>query len=545
MNLLGSVNSHAHKLVVLLENISNLSLNPQTALNYLSWTINSPVISQTLSITPSDGLTIPSLTNTSTTAIVNGLVNNTLYTFTISYDTGTAVKTASLTATWTSNTTHFYKFETADVSNNTIKNYANGTYDLTPINNAGSTAIATDFKKIGTGSYKCTGNYANITPFTADVRQGFAISMWFYQISGVKMFNIRFTSSTDSSILWCRLHNGKAYAYYNTNNGILVTDYTFPLNTWTHFTLSCSSAGVMTAYVNGVLDKTTPGYALNSAVEQTAIAQIGGYAYDHGTVNARQDNVYIFNKPVSAVEAAYLYAQDTLVTDGLALYYDVANPACYNSSTPTVVNDLSGNNRTGAMVGVTVADGVVVVNVVPEVTQYINTNYNPVEFTTHTTTNPTSYTFELWFFDDSFGTTGGGSNTTLIGNLISSSSVDFTIMHISNTGEVLVAEQSEGTGTAVQVTSSAMTTNAWHHIVKTTNATTQAIYIDGVLEGEVGRATGSLVDEANRYLRIGGGWEPRGQTCKVGPMRIYMNKALTLNEIVNNYNYERTRFTNP
>jgi hypothetical protein len=232
-----------------------------------------------------------------------------------------------------------------------------------------------------------------------------------------------------------------------------------------------------------------------------------------------------------------------LTTENLALYYDVANPAGYNSATARPIKDLSGNGRDGTAVGVTVSDGVVSVNVTPTVTQFINTNYNPVEFATHTTANPVLYTFEMWFYDDSFGTVGGGTNTTLIGNLFNSSNTFFTIMHISTTGNVLVAERS-GT-TSVQTSSLPLTPGVWHHLVKTASATTQAIYIDGVLQPDpepiAGRSTGSLVTGTNS-LRIGGGWVQRGQTCRIGPVRIYMNKALNFYEINSNYNFERARF---
>ena len=234
-----------------------------------------------------------------------------------------------------------------------------------------------------------------------------------------------------------------------------------------------------------------------------------------------------------------------LTTTNLALYYDVNESACYDSAFPTVINDLTVNNRNGTAVGVTVSGGVVVVNVTPSVTQYIETNYNPSELATHTTANPVLYTYEMWFYDDSFGIVGGGgTNTILIGNLYSSATF-YTMMHIGTTGNVLVAERSGDISTVVQTSSPPMTPGVWHHIVKTADATSQAIYIDGVLQPDpepiAGRSVGSLVT-GSQSLRIGGGWTPRGQTCKIGPMRIYMNKALSVEEIVGNYNFERARF---
>lgn len=60
-----------------------LQLNPNTALNPLSWSLAGACDTLTLSVSSPFGIVIPLLTNTSTLAIILNLVNGATYTFTI------------------------------------------------------------------------------------------------------------------------------------------------------------------------------------------------------------------------------------------------------------------------------------------------------------------------------------------------------------------------------------------------------------------------------------------------------------------------------
>jgi hypothetical protein len=302
---------------VLVQAVSNIILNPQSALNPLSWTINRPLSSQSLEVSPSAGITFTALTNTTTMVVINGLVSGTEYTFTITFNDGNGTQTAQFISVWTSNNTHFYTFNTEDTNGTTLINQATSVRDLTPLN--ANTVMSTAIKKNGTGSYTSGTNYCTITPFTLDVTNGYTISMWmYYQTNAERMFNIRFANSTSHSLAWCLSANGRPYAYFSDagsgSSGAFVCTSAFPVNQWTHFILSCSRTGTgtaarMTTYVNGVFNQTTTGYQLSdNAPSQSSRAQIGGYSFAHRTNTYFTDDFRIYNKPITnQTEATFLY----------------------------------------------------------------------------------------------------------------------------------------------------------------------------------------------------------------------------------------------
>lgn len=238
----------------------------------------------------------------------------------------------------------------------------------------------------------------------------------------------------------------------------------------------------------------------------------------------------------------------SIVTDGLQVYYDASNVQCYNSAlSTTTLYDLSGKDadaeaRKGTLLAFNgtappiVTDGVVVLSATAD-SQFVETNYSSVM-----TAPSTTYTYEIWFWDDAYGVTNGG-NTALVGNIVGTSQAQFAIMHISTTGGVLIAEKlSTESPAANQATSDPIPLNRWNHLVKTADTTNQKLYINGVEALNINRPFGAISLDPNNKFRFGGGFGTRAQTCKLGPMRIYMGKALSADEVVNNFNAEKARF---
>lgn len=288
-----------------------LQLNPGTALNPLSWSLAGVCETLTLSVNPSIG-TVPTLTNTSTTAIMPNLVGGTTYTFTITASkAGNADLVASLTTVWGSNLVLLYTYNTADaktdVSPNKIANWAFGTavYDMT-LATTGTTYLATDFVKRGTASFRAGANYGVVDSFTVDVRLGYTISFWLYYISGERLFHFQFPDNV--VVMAIRMSNGNVYVYSST--GGAGSEFTGPVaaNVWTHVTLSCAANGVLSMYTNGVLRSTNTGYFPPTSVGSTVVSQIGGMAFPFVQINARFDDFRLFNKPSTSAEVAALYA---------------------------------------------------------------------------------------------------------------------------------------------------------------------------------------------------------------------------------------------
>jgi len=163
--------------------------------------------------------------------------------------------------------------------------------------------------------------------------------------------------------------------------------------------------------------------------------------------------------------------------------------------------------------------------------QYISTTYLP--------NLDDAYTFELWFWDDVsgiFNPSGNNPGTALISNY-SASTTPFALVHISSTGVVNAGERNS-TGVVKGVGGGpSIVTGQWVHVVSSATATLLTLYVNGVRVGSVDRPGGSVT--STNSIVIGGNHLGRYQTCRLGPVRIYHDKALTGAEVSQNYNAER------
>jgi hypothetical protein len=267
------------------------------------------------------------------------------------------------------------------------------------------------------------------------------------------------------------------------------------------------------------------------------------------------------------------------------MYFDAADPNCYDPAFPTTLNDLSGNGRNGTLDRTlattdatypTVVDGLVHIQSQHLADNSFNAHFVSTSYAPIINVPNTEYTFEIWFKDiDGFkilfntaGTTGTAS-TAHVSNF-PPGAPQGALLHIVgpswtnqvegaiNTGGLLMGERTSNASNnfpylTQRSVAGVFLINRWHHVVMTaTNAAQIHLYIDGVQYdfGEVGfpRADANLNLQAStatpNTIRFGGGFGPRGQTCLLGPMRVYMDKALTPEEVWNNFNLEKTRFPN-
>ena len=289
-----------------------LKLNPDTALNHLSWSLAGVCDTLTLSVSPSIG-TVPTLTNTSTSAIMPNLVGGTTYTFTITATkAGNADLVASLTTVWTSNMILFYTYNTADaktdVSPNKIANWASGAavYDLT-LATTGTTYLATDFVKRGTASFRGSTNYGIVDVFTVDARLGYTMSYWLYFISQAdgKHFHFRFPGGGNIMV---RMNNSNMYVYNSVGGSGDYTTGVIATNAWTHITFSCTADGFLRVYLNGALSNTLSGFQPPTTVGDMELVQVGGYAFPHTAINGRFDDFRFYRNPMTAAQVSALYA---------------------------------------------------------------------------------------------------------------------------------------------------------------------------------------------------------------------------------------------
>jgi hypothetical protein len=143
-------------------------------------------------------------------------------------------------------------------------------------------------------------------------------------------------------------------AYSQTEDNVI------PLNQWCHVVYQRNGT-TLNGWVNGVRvfnGENDNGYGSVSTA-QSRVNKIG--AYSTGTsynLNGRISNIQIYSRSLSTKEIWKNYTamaprfdivtNTTPITNGLVLYYDVANANSYSGSGTSVV-DLSGNSNTGTL----------------------------------------------------------------------------------------------------------------------------------------------------------------------------------------------------
>ncbi len=317
--------------------------------------------------------------------------------------------------------------------------------------------------------------------------------------------------------------------------------------TWKHI-VKTSDATSQTLYLNGVQIATTGRGSGTIASGQAFV--IGGNHYDrYQTCELGPVRIYL-DKALTPAEiqqnytAFYAIVRDdqktfhasrirasatpAIVTDGLAMHYDVSHPLGVSGTTLT---DLSGNGHHGALEGgASIVNNRIVLNGAP---QYVSTTLMP------TIAAKRQYTYELWFKDSTPGIVDANnnplsnSNTALMSNLRDGSN-RHAFIHIFSDGRVWIRERDEGAGDAAYTTTFSVCDGTWKHIVKSVDTLSQTLHVNGVQIATVGR-WGDIVS-AGQAIVIGGNHYGRYQTCELGPVRIYLDKALTSAEVLQNYN---------
>lgn len=224
----------------------------------------------------------------------------------------------------------------------------------------------------------------------------------------------------------------------------------------------------------------------------------------------------------------------TIVTDGLVLYLDAANGRSYPGS-GTTWSDLSGNGNHGTLVnGVGYNSGALGSLSFDGVNDYVSTTFLP------NLNNNRLYTYEVWFKDSATGVLNG-SNTNLITNYGFTGTAPFSAVHVNAAGNILFNERNTS-GTITNLTSiSSVVDDTWKHIVGVAHSSKLSIFINGELDNEYSSRPGGTITSNQNYL-IGSGHLSRYQSCNISIVKMYLDKALSQEEIQQNFNATRGRF---
>jgi hypothetical protein len=223
-----------------------------------------------------------------------------------------------------------------------------------------------------------------------------------------------------------------------------------------------------------------------------------------------------------------------IVTDGLVLALDAANPRSYVSGSSTW-NDLSGNNNSGSLVngptfssengGSIVFDGA---------NDYIECG-NPSSLTLIAGT--TNLTISGWVNFSVYSGSSGPQNYSVVTNY---GNYTTTIWLVENPGNTLRFRVVAG-GADVSVSDTSIhLLNTWYYFVGTYDGSNMKIYMNGSLKNT--RAQTGTLSAANGTMRIGA-YEGGGYCLKgnVALTQVY-NRALSASEILQNYNAQKSRY---
>jgi len=211
-----------------------------------------------------------------------------------------------------------------------------------------------------------------------------------------------------------------------------------------------------------------------------------------------------------------------VVTDGLVLALDAANPRSYVSGS-TTWNDLSGNNNSGSLVnGPTFSSANGGSIVFDGTNDYVDTGKTATQLGVY----DANYTFDAWVYPTNF--TGDRS---MFGTEQTATRQGLHLIFRNGTiyqGHYS-ADAQAGTGTL----------NAWNNIcyTYTQSSGTASIYKNGILQGSGNIA--SFIGTTNILIgrSLGGGYfVGNGSNYKI------YNRALSSTEVLQNYNAQKSRF---
>ena len=228
----------------------------------------------------------------------------------------------------------------------------------------------------------------------------------------------------------------------------------------------------------------------------------------------------------------------TVVTNGLVLYLDAANPRSYPGSGTTWF-DLSGINNG------TLTNGPSYSNVNGGSIVFDGSNDHallPSNFFSFPSLN--TFTINLWF--KSSQTLGG----TLFGQQDTTNPSSATgwvpVIYLQTNGLIRIEPFWTGSASNAILSSSALNDNIWHNITTTFNAGTNQLYVDGnYVTQQTGRTLTSFT--TTYYYILGAGYASgRGLGTNYFSGNIsnfsFYNRALTAAEVQQNFNTLRGRF---
>ena len=227
---------------------------------------------------------------------------------------------------------------------------------------------------------------------------------------------------------------------------------------------------------------------------------------------------------------AELHNHRKIVTDGLVFVVDSGNIRSYSGS-GTSVNSMSDLSQTGTLVnGVSFVDNSFDFDGLDDYIDFGQVSVFPWD----------NMTFEFWVKID----TASNNNRILDYHL---NILRGITIYIATSGDLTFryADGANRTNALVDVNSHIGDGNFHHYVIQYESGIGNTTYIDGVSQGIVSTNTGTITPaNPTETLRIGD-WQSGGSRAfdgKIPNVKIH-NRVLTSDEVLQNYNANKTRFT--
>ena len=349
------------------------------------------------------------------------------------------------------------------------------------------------------------------------------------------------------------IDNGGAFNTSNAN---------FVVNQWYHIVVTLDRDGDAVIYVNGVPNVTQAVNGSSTSVDivGTDNSIIGGVAYDF---DGQISNFQIWNTVLpetgtDSVETLYNNGRPlttAIASDNLKAWYKLDNTATF--STNWSVPDASGNGNTGTSSGMTeqnlVNNNVSVLN--GESSGMTSANLVLSDLTRNLPFDSYSFNFDAASSDyieiadnSAFQITDNltvsawvypvnkSATNTVVDKFFDGSDRAWNVRVQNSRFRINLSNASGSSSTGYQ-TNTALSNNAWHHLVFTFNSTTNEVnqYINGVLDSASPHTKTDLISVNTNPLRIGTGYNLLNFfDGKISNVSIF-DEALTSTEVLKLY----------
>jgi hypothetical protein len=224
------------------------------------------------------------------------------------------------------------------------------------------------------------------------------------------------------------------------------------------------------------------------------------------------------------------------IADGLVLHLDAGNQISYKG-TGTSWTDLSDKSNNGTLLNSPTY------NIYNKGYFTFNGSTSQVSIADNATLDPgtSDWTIEAWFYS-----TNTSGSTVVLGKFNNGGASSAVAYSIRTSGTSVYAQFGDGTGTYANATAATISVNNWYHVVfiwKAGASKTVETFMNGKSIGTITHTMSSILNSSNPlYLGVYNGNEfPQSFTGSIGIVRVY-NKALTTQEVITNFNANRSRY---